>query len=544
MNKETTFSRLFAHRGTACFFVMMLLFLSCALRTAAVVRGSYGDMQREQTSLKISLGIQRGTVFDCNMVPITNRESYTVAAVNPLSRAIACAEAIAEENSAEEIASLREGKAAVLRVKRKTECDGVAYATLYNHSASDMPAVHLVGYVDSTGHGVCGIEKAYDDFLYNEKPTQAVFSVSGSGSVLCGIAPEFENLIQPYSGGVVSTIDVNIQGIVEAAAKKFTCGAAVVSEISTGKLRAYVSLPDFDPTDISASLSAEGSPFLDRVCTPFSVGSVFKPCVAAAALESGKGAFVYNCTGSTYIIDRSFNCHKRDGHGEVDLQRALAFSCNTFFYNFAQYTGARVIYKTASALGFGSRLLIADNMTCPAGVLTEPAALENAAQLANLSIGQGSLLLPPLVMLNLYSAIGGGGLYYVPSAVEGRLENGRLIPYNYGRPTRAMSAETAQTLLSQLATVMTEGTAVGAEPRLVKAAGKTATAQTGRFDQAGREITNGWFCGVFPLEAPKYAVVVMSEGASAASDAEIFAEIADGITALENPDAGLDSIPE
>ena len=98
-----------------------------------------------------------------------------------------------------------------------------------------------------------------------------------------------------------------------------------------------------------------------------------------------------------------------------------------------------------------------------------------------------------------------------------------------------MSKNTADNLKLFLADVITEGTGKEAKPKNVTAAGKTATAQTGKYEN-GMEISQGWFCGFFPLEKPEYVVIVFSENTSKQikSCNRIFAEIADNITTLNN----------
>jgi len=98
----------------------------------------------------------------------------------------------------------------------------------------------------------------------------------------------------------------------------------------------------------------------------------------------------------------------------------------------------------------------------------------------------------------------------------------------------AISSESAALMREYLRKVVSDGTGVAAAPTLCTAAGKTATAQTGRFDENGKEITIGWFCGFFPAENPRYAVAVMIENANGFDAAPIFAELADSITALQN----------
>ncbi len=108
-----------------------------------------------------------------------------------------------------------------------------------------------------------------------------------------------------------------------------------------------------------------------------------------------------------------------------------------------------------------------------------------------------------------------------------------LIKYDIGYPTRVMNESTANTLKEYLKTVISEGTGKLAEPQTVSAAGKTATAQTGKF-VGGKEILSSWFCGFFPAENPKYVAIIFCENNSLQTKtcAEIFAKTADMI--MEN----------
>jgi penicillin-binding protein 2 len=92
-----------------------------------------------------------------------------------------------------------------------------------------------------------------------------------------------------------------------------------------------------------------------------------------------------------------------------------------------------------------------------------------------------------------------------------------------------MSAQNAQKLSRYLQGVITDGTGKAAKPNNTTAAGKTATAQTGRYKN-GVEITHSWFCGFFPAETPKYAVCVMVE--EGGGSAEFFSKIADHIAEI------------
>ena len=219
----------------------------------------------------------------------------------------------------------------------------------------------------------------------------------------------------------------------------------------------------------------------------------------------------------------------------MNLEKALANSCNTYFYNFAFNIGADDILKTASVLQFGNTLKLCDGIETAKGSVPKLKSLSNIAYLANLSIGQGELLLSPVSILTLYCSIASGGYYYIPSLVEGTLKDGGFKPYNIGKPTKVMSKDTANILKHHLETVITEGTGEAAKPKTITAAGKTATAQTGKYID-GVEINEGWFCGFFPIENPKYVVIVFSENTlrQSKSCSQVFAEIADSIASYKN----------
>lgn len=540
MHEKDYYSRMFARRTAVCLFVIMLLFLSCILRVAVAATADYREVQARQSSLRLTAGKLRGTIFDCNMVPITNVKSKTIAAVSPTPRAVTAISGVLKDGSRENLLErLKAGKPVLCETERPISSDGVACTTVYQHSSGEMPAVHIIGYTDSDGHGVSGLEKAYDHLLYSEKTVDFVYTTDGKGRILEGVPVKIENDTSVVANGVVTTLDLKIQAIAEKASENMPRGAIIVCEADTAKIRAMVSRPLYDITNVSEYLEMADSPLLNRAISAYNVGSVFKPCVAAAGLESGKGGHSYVCKGGYEIAGRVFGCHNRAGHGLMNLKSAISHSCNTFFYDFSFAVGANAVYKMASSLGFGEKLNLCDGINTAAGSLPAASALLNGGALANLSIGQGQLLLSPTSILTLYCAIAWGGTYRVPSIVEGTLSNGIFTESRKNSPTKVMSEKTAERLREYLAGVINEGTGTSAKPRSCTAAGKTATAQTGRFKN-GVEICQGWFCGFFPAESPRYVVVVFCEDTSLlkVSCGQIFASIADEITALMSKQAG------
>lgn len=532
MKENKNRSVCFYRRALICFILCIVLFFVSVMRVATVSTTDYTAVATSQNGIRLTIGKSRGTIYDCNRVPLTNSKEKIIAAVSPTPRAVT---AISQALSGQELQSvlnrLKENKPILCEVPEKIVCDGIICTKIYE--TEETPAKHLLGYTDTDGKGVSGIQSAYDNILYCEDDISVYYETDAKGRILEGIDPVLSNPNKASCNGVVTTLDINIQSIAETHAVNIEKGAVIVADAKSGKIRACVSRPDFDINNISEYLESEDSPLLNRAINAYNVGSVFKPCVAAAGIESNKQSFYYTCTGSCEIIDRFFKCHKWDGHGSLNLRSALAFSCNTFFYNYAFNIGRENIYKTAKNLNFGQSLTLCDGIKTASGSLPDYNDLTNIAYLANFSIGQGELLLSPISILPLYCSIATSGKYYIPSVVEGIIQNGSLTEYNNGAPTKVMESKTAEILRNYLQTVLTDGTGESAKPKTVTAAGKTATAQTGKFKN-GVEICQGWFCGFFPAENPEYVVVVFSEDDSRQrlSCGKIFADIADDITAL------------
>ena len=535
MSENNIFWNLFSKRALISFFVMMLFFLSCILRVAVTAAGFEEELLK-RNCYKLKIADLRGTIYDCNMIPLTNNQEKIIAAVSPTDRAITGISSLIEETEREEILSiLKNGDPVVCEIPEDIKCDGIVTTKIYETVGSLIPAIHLIGYTDSENNGVCGIEAAYNDLLYSNEKAIVYFESDGRGKILEGAKAIIENNTSIVASGVVTTLDINIQNIAEKAAENIEKGAVIVAEAKTGKIRAMVSRPYYDSENVKIYLEREDSPLLNRAINVYNVGSVFKPCVAATGIENGISDFEYSCVGKFEIIDRIFKCHELKGHGLMNLNSALANSCNTYFYNYSQLITGEKIYNMASSLSFGQSLKLCDGIYTAKGNLPQKSTLDNPATLANFSIGQGKLLLSPVSILTLYCAIATDGGYYIPSVIESTVKNGKVTPYDNGKKTRVFSENTAEILKKYLLSVVTEGTGVDAQPQFTTAAGKTATAQTGKFEN-GIEISQGWFCGFFPAEEPEYVVIVFSENTKKQikTSNQIFAEIADNITLLNN----------
>ena len=526
--------RFFARRGAICYFVLIVLFFTCFLRVAVIARTDYTNVLNSHGRIKMEVASLRGTIYDCNMVPFTNTKTKIIDCVMPTNRAKTAISAVIKGKELEDLLErLSLGKPVLCELPEVIECDGI-YCTTVFYDDTSVLAPHTIGYVNSDNKGVSGLQAAYDKLLFSDKTVNFAFYCDGLGNILEGVKPEINNSTAVIANGVKTTLDYNIQAIIEETANPLNQGAIVVADADTLKIRGIVSRPNFDNLNITDYLSIPTSPMFNRAINCYSVGSCFKPCVAAAGIEARFGNTKYNCVGNMQIIDRTFNCHNRQGHNLMTLEYALANSCNTYFFNLAIKTGGNKVYNMASALHFGHKIKLCDGIYTANGNIPNNEKLKNDAHLANFSIGQGDFTASPVSMLTLYSAIANGGKYYMPSLVEGTYNNGSFEKYDIGYPTKTMTEKTAETLKLYLKTVISDGTGSAAQPKTTTAAGKTATAQTGKFEN-GREILSSWFCGFFPADNPKYIIIVFCENTSLQTEscAEIFAKTADRIMKID-----------
>ncbi len=523
-------------RALLIFTVLIFIFSATGVRLYGL---SSDVMKASETSSSKSIDIAtlRGTVYDCEMRPLTNAEYDIYAAAKPSNEALAALKGRVMPEIFESVMDrMSRGNPVAVKIDLPVEdTENIVSVKVPRRYSSAFTACHIVGYLNSEGEGISGVEKSYNRILSAHNSTVSFrFSANAKGRVMLGEGIEVSGNDIPKNG-VVLTLNRDIQQITESVldASGADCAAAVVIEVESGAIRACVSRPLFNQNDISKSLNDEKSPLINRAFLPFSVGSVFKPVVAAAALENSISEnFEYNCTGSVVYNGVTFRCHKKDGHGVLDMEGAVANSCNTYFIELALKTGAENIVNAAADFGFGRRNILAEGIESSSGRLPQPAELDSKAAIANISFGQGSLLATPLQICSAMATIARGGLYIEPYLIEGECnENGDVVRiHHYGEKRQIIGSETAKKLKGFLKKVVEYGSGSRAKSDLVSVAGKTATAQTGKTEN-GEEIYNAWFAGYFPADKPEYAIAILKEngGEGAISCAPVFKSIAEKI---------------
>ena len=522
-------------RVVAVFAAICAAFALLTVRLASIMTGTLTDAAAAQDTGRVILGESRGYIYDRSRVPLVNTERKRIAAV------LCCDGTLDTVNAllgTDELKTVRAGSVVTKATETDLpESDCVKTVELVQRGGEGL-CRHILGYTDGSGRGVCGVEAAFDGLLREAGgKICAEVTLDAHGRALAGdgLTVTRDNYDSP--AGLVLTVDSRIQRIAEEALARstITCGAAVVQDCHTGELLAVASVPCYDPADLTPSLTDENLPFLNRAVSAYPVGSVFKPFIAAAALNAGQNLNdIFACEGQMTVGAHQFRCYNGNVHGGETLNEAIANSCNCYFISQGLTVGAEAVINTCAAFGFGRSCELFPGDGSQKGNLPASEDIQSDAQLANLCFGQGELLVSPVQMAAAYSALANGGTYYEPYILK-ELIDGSGQAYGFFKPEtkpyRVIDAGDCKTIGRCLYNNMISGTGAGGRPANTTAAGKTATAQTGRYDETGVEQLCTWFAGYFPYTQPRYTVVIFNEkGRSASADcAPVFKEIAENI---------------
>ena len=406
-------------------------------------------------------------------------------------------------------------------------------------------ASHVIGYSGSVGklptgpinfneplweesEGRAGLEKLFNTQLTGE-PGMKRLLFDESGNKLLE-----EQVKRPRPGGtLVTTLNLKWQKLAEQTLRD-GCkrGAFVVLDVVTGEVLVMASRPSFDlnrfipginETDFKALEADPSQPLFGRAFqSAYPPASSFKPIVALAALNNGKvteTSEIY-CPAAISIGNATFNNWNKTPEGSINVKRALARSCNTWFYQVGIDVGPAAFLAIARRLGFGERSGLPLVGESPGLVPSDEWMLKNEhrrildGDTANLSIGQGSLLASPLQVAQAMAGIANGGalpkLQLIRQTQDTR---GRVI--QAAVPERktwlGIDQKAVEIVHQGMCDVVNSegGTGHGAALSYTTLCGKTGTAQWG---PPAKEQRLAWFAGFLPLDNPRYSFAVLYEG--------------------------------
>lgn len=494
-----------------------------------------------QSSYTLEIASTRGQIYDRDFQPMTDNDYDYIAAVMPCPESLnAIAQGITGMERSDALERMKQGSPFLMKISRDNlYARGLDIFQVSQRYAEKQLAPHIVGYLDGwSGKGVRGIELAYDEYLAAVgEEVSVTYAVDALKRPMTGVLPEISGDSIPPKEGIVLTLDKGIQAVAQEAAQDIPEGAVVVMDVQTGDLLASVSMPEFSPNHVEEALEGEGAPLFNRVFGAYSVGSTFKLAVASAALKQGISPdFTCFCPGYVEVNGITFSCHNKAGHGWVDMKTAIEQSCNPYFVKLGQEIEPQNLLAVVEQMGFGKSCQLAPGMTAEAGSVYTAVELENKANLANFSFGQGVLTATPIQIAQMVSCIANGGYGVTPRLVKGNTTDGETLAQGGEEFARnqILTAGQAKTMRDFMINVVEEGSGKKGKPEHGGAGGKTASAQTG-FYTNGEEKIEAWFAGFYPAKSPRYAIVVFIEGGKYGGDvaSPIFKKIADGIYNLE-----------
>ncbi len=524
------------------FSLVTILLVGIATRLWYIARVQPAQVASSQNRWTVSVASTRGTIYDTHLLPLVNETHEYRAAMIPSERLLAH---VSGATTAKDFAVLRDqlaqGVPASVRLTKPIGfADGMQLFWVPTRYSDRLLAPHTLGYLDASGtRGLTGIEAAFNDLLEQYKGVAtASFSVDGKGSLLYGVSPECIDSTKKSAGGVVLTLNKELQTITEDVGTEYlTKGAVVIMQPYSGEVLAMASFPSFQPQTVAQSIAEDNGALLNRALALYDCGSVFKIITTAAAMEHGiSPQKSYVCEGYLEIESTRFHCHNRLGHGILDMQEAFAQSCNLYYIQLAQLIGADTLLEMAERFGLNEPVLLADSLEATAALLPDLSTLKaSRAALANLSFGQGYLMASPLHFAQIVNSIVNDGVLPKTSLIKGFLDAEKHFSnVEKGSRVEIISAKTATILQKMMAMTVLDGTGQSAAPKSCSAAGKTGTAETGQVID-GNPVVQSWFVGYFPAELPQYVVCVLAEDSTGtnAKATEVFRELADEIVNMK-----------
>lgn len=377
--------------------------------------------------------------------------------------------------------------------------------------------------------GKTGVERAMEDRLRGIAGSIRV-EMDAKGRV----RRELDRVAPVPGSDVMLTVDADLQRRVMERLRQERRGAVVAIDIATGEIVTLASVPDFDPAEIVGGLSNQSwrrllssstRPMFNRAIGGlYPPGSTFKVITALAALQAGivSPNERIECNGSFTLGGQTFRCWNRDGHGRNNLHRALAESCDVYFYELARRTGIEAIAAMARRLGLGETTPI-EIASQKAGLIPTPDWKRGhfgtpwlAGETILAGIGQGYVLTTPL-QLALMTARVASGREVVPTMV--RRQEGMAQPTFAPLP---IAPQWLDAVRKAMTGVVNEEGGTGQNARIeargIRVAGKTGTSQVHRAstdkrvdDLAWEQRDHALFVGFVPDDRPRFAVAAVIE---------------------------------
>jgi penicillin-binding protein 2 len=551
--------------------VLVFLILGARLWQLQIIDGAEYALRAEQNRVRtIQLVAPRGNIMDRNNTPLVeNRPSYNVLLYREAIRDQAQTAAFVTDKLGikpeDYLARLRRSRGTGLYhpivIKEDVAIDDISVIEAHKREHPEIQlgpeprrlyrygklAAHVFGYVGEISEeellkdafpgarvgalvGRSGIERVYNQYLIGKDGSRQVLVDSLGREV--GILDEADSTI---GGEVQLTLDLELQLTAENLLQD-KVGAIIAMDPRNGEILAMASSPSFDPNSFSTRISEQdwnqlvtdpNHPLQNRaIQNSYPPGSVFKLIMADAALlenavDDSTRVF---CTGSAVYYNRVFHCASKTGHGTVDLETAIAKSCNIFFYELGRRMGISKIAQHALELGLGEKTGV-DLPNEQGGTLPSPEWKERtfgtkwyAGETISVSIGQGPIRTTPIQILRAVSAIATDGGLTTPHVLL-HTERPPNQPFEWIARKLDLGPDGSRRIRQGMwGSVNNSGTGHAAMIPGLDICGKTGTVQV-MSNEKRKELSgdlsefedHSWFAGFASRDNPEIAVVVFIE---------------------------------
>jgi cell division protein FtsI (penicillin-binding protein 3) len=483
MHQRLMFGML-VYAGVVALIALRILYLAAF--------GDHAGRKEELTALIP----ERGDILDRDGQPLARTIDAWTIAIHPtkvigdkLALAQKLAQLMPEHSAAQYFALLRSNKP-FFYLRRRASPDLVEAVNALGEPGIALErepdrlypqttlAAHVLGFTNIDGKGAAGAERAFETYLSDPRTRGKPLVLSISSRIQQALEAELDEARQHFSA----------------------IGAAgVVMDVHTGEVLAMTSLPNFNP-----NAPGQGTPdqmFNRATLGVFELGSTFKPFTLAMAMDSGVVSGpgqMYNCPDGLpaygHIIHDTHPFGRRCSVAEIMME-----SSNIGMAQIADQLGTTRQKAWLKKMGFLDKAQIELKEV---GRPLNPGSRWGPLETMTIGFGEG-IAVAPLQLAMGYATLFDGGIYHPPTI----LKVGPNHPLAPGR--RVFTADTSYRMRSLLRLVVMRGTGKNADAPGYRVGGKTGTAQkivNGRYSQS---INLTSFAGVFPMDDPRYVIVVM-----------------------------------
>lgn len=548
--------------------ILVLGFGAAVLRLTYLTTVQSSELQESAVDLQLAdttVSAKRGTIYDANGNVLAESASVWQVVMSPVNfkndkQRQAAAKGLSEIFDLEynDVLDDTKQQSHYVVVKRRIEsderekvlelidtlkkdysCSGVIqllddYKRYYPKNSL---ASSVIGFTGSDDQGLEGIEYEYDSYL-SGTPGRIITAQNARGT---DMPFRYEQNVESEDGNnVYLTIDETIQSICEKYMQKgvednnvLNKGVCIAMDVNTGAILAMVTTDGYDlnnPYELSAKdkkkikstakskqAEAESAALSNMwrnkaVADTYMPGSVFKMCVASAALEENlvNEKTSFTCTGSISVEGETIHCSNISGHGTQNFVEVISNSCNPAFIQIGQMLGAGKFRQYYQGFGFSEKTGI-DLPGEAEGSFWEEGKM-GGVDLAVASFGQ-NFSITPIQMITACAAVSNGGYVVQPHVVSKITDSkGNVIKTVDEKIKRQVISDDTSKKMNEYLEYNTErqGAAAGYISGY-KVAGKTGTTEkrgVTKFESSFSEDYISSFCGYAPADDPQIAMLV------------------------------------